>query len=86
MEECFFKAYFTEGALLSDHQTLLSVATEGGQPAEVKHVLESDLYKGDVRWDTQWVKQMGAIGLLFFVFNQTQAVSGAQHPKAFNIH
>lgn len=30
MEECFFKAYFTEGALLSDHQTLLSVATEGG--------------------------------------------------------
>lgn len=84
LEERFFRAYFTEGALLSDHQTLLSLATEVGlQPAEVKQVLESDLYKDEVRQDAQRVRQLGATGVPFFVFDQTQAVSGAQQPKVF---
>lgn len=84
LEERFFRAYFTEGALLSDHKTLLSLATEVGlQPAEVKQVLESDLYNADVHQDAQRVRQMGATGVPFFVFNQTQAVSGAQHPSVF---
>ena len=84
LEERFFSAYFTEGALLSDHQTLVSLASEVGlQPAEVKLVLESDLYKADVHQDAQRVRQMGATGVPFFVFNQTQAVSGAQHPRVF---
>ncbi|GAB3804725.1 DsbA family oxidoreductase [Spirosoma humi] len=84
LEERFFRAYFTEGALLSDYQTLLVLSTEVGlQPEEVKQVLQSDLYKDDVRQDAQRVRQMGAIGVPFFVVNQTQAVSGAQQPKVF---
>ncbi|RRB07642.1 DsbA family oxidoreductase [Larkinella rosea] len=84
LEERFFRAYFTEGALLSDHQTLLTLSTETGlQPDVVKQVLQSDLYKDKVRQDAQRVRQMGATGVPFFVFNQTQAVSGAQQPKVF---
>ncbi|GAB4018204.1 DsbA family oxidoreductase [Spirosoma koreense] len=84
LEERFFRAYFTEGALLSDHQTLLALSTEVGlQPAEVKQVLQSDQYKDDVRQDAQRVRQLGATGVPFFLFNQTQAVSGAQQPNVF---
>ncbi|GAB3953536.1 DsbA family oxidoreductase [Spirosoma harenae] len=84
LKERFFRAYFTEGALLSDHQTLLALSTEVGlQPGEVKQVLQSDLYKDEVRQDAHRARQLGATGVPFFVVNQTQAVSGAQPPNRF---
>ncbi|GAB3989506.1 hypothetical protein GCM10028807_14560 [Spirosoma daeguense] len=50
------------------------MSTEVGlQPAEVKQVLQSDLYKDDVRQDAWRVRQMGATGVPFFIVNQTQA-------------
>src|SRR3954453_21306914 len=40
MKERLFRAYFTEGALVSDHETLIALATEVGLPEdEVREVL-----------------------------------------------
>ena len=79
VEERFFYAYFTEGALLSDSRTLLRLATEAGlDSAEVEQVLTSNQYADEVREDRQQAQQLGASGVPFFVFNQRQVVAGAQ--------
>jgi predicted DsbA family dithiol-disulfide isomerase len=84
VEERFFKAYFTEGALMSDHTTLIRLATEAGlEENEVKKVLASNKYANEVQKDAETAKSLGAGGVPFFVINQKYAVNGAQAPDVF---
>ncbi|AOM80911.1 disulfide bond formation protein DsbA [Pedobacter steynii] len=84
VEERFFKAYFTEGALMSDHATLIKLAVEAGLAEhEVRQVLDSDRYADDVKKDGEKVKSLGASGVPFFLMNQKYAVSGAQTSEFF---
>jgi len=84
LEERFFKAYFTDGELLSDRDSLIRLASEAGLPKEeVIGVLESDQYAEEVRKDIQEARQLGVTGVPFFVMNRKYAVSGAQDTSVF---
>lgn len=79
MTERLLTAYFTEGQLISDHETLRKLANEVGVGAEkVNAVLESRKFSSHVRDDEDQAMQIGVQGVPFFVFNETYALSGAQ--------
>lgn len=83
-EERLFKAYFTEGANTGDHATLMQLGTEIGlDAAEVKTMLDSDLYADEVKHDIYEAQQVGVRGVPFFVLNEKYAVSGAQESALF---
>ena len=84
IEERFFKAYFTEGELMSDHATLIRLATEAGLPTEeVIQVLKTDQYSSEVSNDVAEARQLGVRGVPFFIMNRKYVVSGAQDPSVF---
>jgi len=77
-EETLFKGYFTNGKNIDDILTLIELGKEIGlDPAEVKHVLESERYNEDVRKDLYEAKQMGITSVPFFVFDRRTKISGA---------
>lgn len=78
-EETFFSAYFTQGADISDEETLKKLSAEIGlNAAEVDAVLASDEFADAVRMDQYKAQQMGIKGVPFFVVNQQYGISGAQ--------
>jgi len=82
IEERFMAAYFTEGADLSDHDTLAELATAAGlDPSEVSVVLSSEQFTAEVRADEQQARELGITGVPTFVVNGTRGVSGAQAPE-----
>lgn len=84
MTERLFKAYFTEGLLISDHNTLRRLANDVGVDAEkVNLILESRKLSSHVRDDEEQAAQIGVQGVPFFVLNETYAVSGAQPIEVF---
>lgn len=84
LEERFFRAYFTDGELMSDHATLVRLAEEAGLPKEeVVRVLESDQFADEVKNDALEVRRLGANAVPFFVMNRKYAVLGAQDPMVF---
>lgn len=84
LTERLFYAYFTESKLLSDKETLISLAVEAGLEREkVVQVLASDQYTDEVRNDIGLAYQIGVQGVPFFVFNNKYAVSGAQPLQVF---
>ncbi|WP_184547330.1 DsbA family oxidoreductase [Mucilaginibacter sp. FT3.2] len=79
LEERFFKAYFSEGAVISDHVTLLRLAEEAGlKKNEVEEVLAGTLYAKDVIKDGEAASILGARGVPFFVFDRKLTLAGAQ--------
>jgi predicted DsbA family dithiol-disulfide isomerase len=83
-KERLFKAYYTEGADISNKEALKGLGTEIGlDPAAVTEMLESDAYAADVREDEQHAHDIGVTGVPFFVINQRYAVSGAQPADTF---
>lgn len=84
VEERFFKAYFTDGELMSDHSTLIRLASEAGLSAdEVTTVLESNQYAEEVKKDVAEARRLGVTGVPFFVMDRKYAVSGAQETGVF---
>jgi len=83
VKERLMRAYFTEGALLSDHPTLVRLAGEAGLDSdEAARVLASDTYAKDVRTDEAEARSHGISGVPFFLLNGQVGVSGAQSPEA----
>jgi len=81
-EERFFKAYLEEGALMSDHGTLASLAADAGlDEGEVADVLASDQFAKEVRADEARAHELGISGVPCFVLDGRFAVSGAQSPQ-----
>jgi predicted DsbA family dithiol-disulfide isomerase len=73
------KAYFEQGALMSDPDTLLHLATEAGlDPREAADVLAGDAYGAAVRAEEAQAHEFGISGVPCFVFDRRLAVSGAQ--------
>jgi predicted DsbA family dithiol-disulfide isomerase len=82
VKERFLRAYFEEGALMSDHGTLLRLAVEAGlDESEVADVLASDAYAEAVRADEADAHAVGIDGVPCFVMDGRFAVSGAQPPQ-----
>jgi len=81
MKERLLHAYFTEGRAVSDHATLVELATEVGlDPERVARVLDTDEFADEVRADEQRAVELGSTGVPFFVFDGRFAVPGAQPP------
>jgi predicted DsbA family dithiol-disulfide isomerase len=79
MEERLFRAYFTEGAMISDHDTLISLAADIGlQPHEVSANLATTAFTAEVNADVLEANKFGIRGVPFFVFNRKFGISGAQ--------
>jgi len=83
-EEVLFKAYFTKGENIADHDTLAQLGDEIGlDRVLVKKALAAGEYAGEVKDDLAEAEAIGVRGVPFFVFNRQFAVSGAQPADVF---
>ena len=79
VKERLLHAHFTEGADLSDHETLARLAGEAGvPPGRVRAMLATDEYADAVRADSDEARALGANGVPFFVIDRKYGISGAQ--------
>jgi predicted DsbA family dithiol-disulfide isomerase len=74
-----FRAYFTEGLLLSDHGVLRAVAAAAGLDDGVtEKVLAGDLFAREVRLDEADAQERDVTGVPFFLINGAWPIPGAQ--------
>jgi predicted DsbA family dithiol-disulfide isomerase len=82
MTERLQRAHFTEGKLLSDHETLVRLAAEVGVPEdEAREMLASERFSAEVRADEQTAADAGIHAVPTFVVDRRIAVAGAQQPE-----
>ncbi len=83
MKERLLRAYFTEGELISDHDTLVRLAVEVGlDQQEVRELLAGERYADEVREDERTARELGISAVPTFVVDRKLGVSGAQPPEA----
>jgi predicted DsbA family dithiol-disulfide isomerase len=79
LQERLFRAYFSEGAAVSDRETLLRLAGEAGLDGErARAVLYGDAWGEAVRADERQAAALEVRGVPFFVLDGRYGVSGAQ--------
>lgn len=84
LEEIIFKAYFTEGKDVANHETLVELGLQVGlDETEIRNMLASDEFADAVRSDIAEAQQIGVRGVPFFVMDRKYAVSGAQPVENF---
>ena len=84
-EEALFRAYFTDGRNIADHETLVELGVEMGlDEGELKQTLETGAFAEDVKHDIAEAGYLGIRGVPFFVMNGKYAVSGAQMVPVFS--
>jgi predicted DsbA family dithiol-disulfide isomerase len=82
MKERLFRAYFTEGELIADHDVLARCAAEVGlDEAEVREVLLTERYAEEVREDELLAQSAGISAVPCFVIDRKFGASGAQPPE-----
>jgi predicted DsbA family dithiol-disulfide isomerase len=82
MKERLLRAYFTEGELVGDHETLVRLAAEVGvSEDETRAALAGDRYAAQVRDDERAAEQLGIRSVPTFVIDRKMGVSGAQAPR-----
>ena len=73
------RAYFTEGSLMSDRDTLIALAGEAGlDPEEARAALAGDRFEDEVRADEHDAQRLGISAVPTFVADRAIGVSGAQ--------
>ena len=77
MLERLFRAYFSDGELVSDHPTLVRLATDTGVTGAAD-LLASDAGSDEVRQDEGLAARLGITGVPALIFNGRLHVSGAQ--------
>jgi predicted DsbA family dithiol-disulfide isomerase len=83
-EERLFKAYFTDGKNISDHNTLMQVGIDIGlKVVEIGEMLNSDAYTAEVENDIETAASLGIRGVPFFVIDGKYGISGAQPTEVF---
>jgi predicted DsbA family dithiol-disulfide isomerase len=79
VKERLFRATFTEGEPIADHETLVRLVSEAGLDAdEAREVLAQNRYGAEVRHDEAQAQRLGISGVPFFVIDGRYGVSGAQ--------
>ena len=83
MKERLLRAYFTEGELMSDRDTLVRLAAEVGlDEDEVREALASGRYGDEVRGDERTAGGFGISAVPTFVVDRSIGASGAHPPEA----
>ncbi len=81
MKERLFRAYFEQGQLMSDYDTLVACATDIGLDGEAaREVLATGAYADEVRFDEEQARDNEFSAVPTFVVDGRFAVSGAQDP------
>jgi len=84
MKERIQKAYFSEGAIVSELETLVRLSVEIGlDEGETRAMLMSDSFHDAVRADQQRAHQLGIQGVPFFLIDEKFMISGAQPTEIF---
>jgi predicted DsbA family dithiol-disulfide isomerase len=85
-EERLFRAHFTEGADISDPDTLVALLQEAGVNQDrAREVIENpDEYAKAVNEDIEEARALGATGVPFFVIDRKYGISGAQPLETFS--
>ena len=82
--DALFRAYFTEGKDLNDHEQLLELATGVGLDAgEVRGYLDGAGGVDEVLASQEEAGRLGIAGVPFYVFDGRYALSGAQPVEVF---
>ena len=82
--DALFRAYFSEGCNLNDHDELATVAAGTGLDAEeVRRYLAGDVGKVEVRASQEEAYGRGVQGVPFYVFDGGRTISGAQPVEEF---
>ncbi len=83
VKERLLRAYFSDGELISDPETLVALGAEAGLPAEeIRVTLAGDRYATEVRDDERTAASLGLSAVPTFVVDRAIGVSGAQPPDA----
>jgi len=88
-KERLLRAHFTEGADLSEPETLTRLMVEAGArqastvEARVREVLAGTEYADAVQADIELARRLGANGVPFFVIDRKYGISGAQAAETF---
>jgi len=83
MKERLLRAYFGEGELMSDHETLVRLAGEVGlDQDEVRQMLAGEGFAEEVRADERTAAQFGISAVPTFVVDRSIGASGAHPPDA----
>jgi predicted DsbA family dithiol-disulfide isomerase len=78
LAERLFHAYFTEGKVLSDHETLVNLGRDVGlDPNLVRAVLDGENHAAEARAEEAEAAELGVTGVPFFTIGR-YAVEGAQ--------
>lgn len=84
LKHALFKAYFTDGAVMSDHETLAEIArTVGLDPARAREILVSDTYAEDVWTQERFYQQQGISSVPAIIINDQYLISGGQPVDVF---
>jgi predicted DsbA family dithiol-disulfide isomerase len=79
-----FKAYFTDGANVSDPEVLVEIGTKAGLDAHaVREYLSGEENVKKVDESQQSAEGLGVTGVPFYIFNERYAFSGAQPVEVF---
>jgi predicted DsbA family dithiol-disulfide isomerase len=84
LKHALLRAYFSEGRDVSDHDTLVDIATGAGLPAErAREILASDAYAEDVRTVEQFFQQHGIHAVPAVIIERKHLISGGQPVEVF---
>jgi predicted DsbA family dithiol-disulfide isomerase len=82
MKERLLRAYFTDGTLISDHDSLLTLGLQVGLPEdELRALLAGDRFAEEVRDDERTARELGITAVPTFVVDRSRGISGAQAPE-----
>lgn len=82
LAEALFQAHFTEGANLTDRDTLADIATRAGLDRKAAFdYLTGDMDRDQIARADVEARSAGIGGVPFFIFNRKVGVSGAQDPE-----
>lgn len=83
-KELLLKAYFTDGENIDDANVLLKIGEDlGFSKEDLEDKLKDKSLEVRIREDQELAKEVGVSGVPFFVFNNKQALSGAQSEETF---
>jgi len=84
LKHALFAAYFTAGKDPSDHELLVTVATEVGLDAgRARRILDSDLYAEEVRTRERYYLEEGIHAVPAVIINDRHLIEGGQPVEVF---
>ena len=84
LKHALLRAYFRDGENVSDHETLVRLATSVGlDGARARAILASDDYAADVREREREYANHGITAVPSIIFNQRQMIQGGQPVEMF---